>query len=154
MFKLSSFTDLKNRSLSLIVNDDYFIAGVLNEAINITGGNKVIATFTKSVKSMDFNEKYLVCASYDGTAVILDRNSLKFIDSIEGPDTEIKCVCVQDSYIALATRGKTVWVLDGLEIVSILDDHTQDVKGCFLYNEYLYTWSYDQTICIDRKSVV
>lgn len=114
-----------------------------------------LATHDKSIRATAINDNFFGCASYDGTCTIYKDNEL--FDIVEGPETEIKDLCFAEDnkYIAIATRGKTVWVLavneDSLEIDAVLDYHTQDVKGCVFYNN-LYTYGYDNTIKVFEKT--
>lgn len=117
---------------------------------------EILNDFNKSVKNVVYsflnNIEYYGCVSYDGTGIIY-KNGIKF-DSIEGPETEIKHISFNElnNLIAISTRGKTVWILnineDSLEINSILDDHSQDVKGAKFFNNQLFTFGYDETIKI------
>ena len=115
---------------------------------------KILKDFNKSAKSVIYylkqGREIHGCVSYDGTGILF-QNSQEF-DMIEGPDTEIKHISINEdaSLVSLATRGKTVWVLSVqeacLEIEKILDDHSMDVKGAKFHGNLLYTYGYDETI--------
>ncbi|KAF7699476.1 putative cytosolic iron-sulfur protein assembly protein Ciao1 [Cucumispora dikerogammari] len=115
---------------------------------------EILNDFTKSVKNVVYstNEKdeFFGCVSYDGSGIIY-KNKQKF-DTIEGPETEIKHISFNDTctLISLSTRGSSVWILNvndtNLEIETILDEHTQDVKGTKFNKNVLYTFGYDETI--------
>lgn len=137
---------MKNRVLAVYVDNDIYVASG-KSLINIST-NTVLCRHDKSIRSISGNSVYIGCSSYDGTATLIDRISGEYIDRIEGPDTEIKGIAFYKDFIAVATRGKTVWILEHLEISKILEEHTQDVKGCCFYEKRLCTWSYDNTIKI------
>ncbi|KAL6121548.1 hypothetical protein NUSPORA_01516 [Nucleospora cyclopteri] len=140
-------------------NNKIYVA-IGNKLINFTD-KRILSTHQKSVKSIDSYNDILGCASYDGTATIL--RSEQFLETVEGPDTEIKSIYIDELYLIFGTRGKTVWILQkeelrhsnnknesviSYEIKSILSDHTQDVKGAIIHDELLFSWSYDKSIKI------
>lgn len=135
--------ELKERILAVYCGNHIYV-GLGNKLINYSK-QKVMCIHEKSIRCVSGSEKFIGCSSYDGTATIFNIED-KYIDKIEGPDTEIKGISFNNNVIALTTRGKTTWILENLEISKILDDHTQDVKGCKFDKNKLYTWSYDNTI--------
>jgi WD40 repeat protein len=135
--------------------------------------NKILYKHSKSITHITSSLKYLASSSYDCTVSVFkridnedrndnssyfdkkgERNSTFVLeDIIEGPETEIKGISFDntDKWLALATRGKTVWICsieDYTEIDKILEDHSEDVKGCIFYSEMLFTFGYDNTIKI------
>lgn len=145
MFKIIKIEkrELKERILAVYCDKDIYI-GLGNKFLNYSQ-QKILCIHDKSIRNISGNDRYVGCSSYDGTATVFDLNG-KFIDKIEGPDTEIKGIAFYNNFMALTTRGKTTWILENLEISKILDDHTQDIKGCIFHCGRLYTWSYDNTI--------
>lgn len=135
---------LDGRVLSIHAPDELYV-GAGNAFINFSR-NTTLHVHSKSVRAIAATDKQVGCGSYDGTAVVFSRPENKLIETIEGPDTEIKGIAFHENKMALCTRGKTVWVLEDLEISKILDDHSQDVKGCAFHGGRLYSWSYDNTI--------
>ena len=135
--------NLKERILAVHCNNDIYI-GLGNKFLNYSK-KKILCIHEKSIRSISGNENYIGCSSYDGTATVFDSKE-RYLDKIEGPDTEIKGIAFDERFMALTTRGKTTWILEDFEISKILDDHTQDVKGCTFNKGRLYTWSYDNSI--------
>lgn len=135
---------MSDRVLSVYANENLYI-GVGSRFINYSFGN-VLCCHEKSIRSISGNGQWIGCASYDGTATIFDKNTERIKDKIEGPETEIKSISFFHNLIAISTRGKTTWVLEDFEVSKILEDHTQDVKGCTFNSQRLYTWSYDNSI--------
>lgn len=138
--------------LALCANNNNLYVGLGNQLINLTTG-QVCATHSKSIRTISASCNFVVCGSYDGNGTILSADDT-FIDKIEGVLTEIKGIAICDEMIAIATRGRSVWILEQLEVSKILDDHIQDVKGCAFYNNKLFTWSYDQTIKIYEQFII
>lgn len=132
------------RVLAVYSHRDLYI-GTLRKLVNFSTG-EVLCEHEKSIRCIAGSEEYVGCCSYDGTATIFTADSNRYVEKIEGLDTEMKGLAFCDNLIAIATRGKTVWILEDLEISKILDDHTQDVKGCCWHGGRLYSWSYDNTI--------
>ncbi|KAI4291984.1 cytosolic iron-sulfur protein assembly protein CIAO1 [Pancytospora philotis] len=137
--------------LAVYASDDLYIAAGSKFMNHSTGA--LLKTHEKSVRCISGNDAYVGCSSYDGTATVFTEKQSApgasyntFVETIEGPDTEIKGLAFCDSYIAISTRGKTVWLLEDFEISKILEDHTQDVKGCRFHEGRLYSWSYDNTV--------
>lgn len=138
------------------------------EGINdiVANNLSIIATHSKSIRAAAFARGIAVCGSYDGEASLVHAATNNIVEHVEGVDTEIKGVALDAQWLAVATRGKTVWILESVkqpadgagtvesnegcaepfEISKILEDHTQDVKGCCFYDSRLYSWSYDSTI--------
>ncbi|ELA41284.1 uncharacterized protein VICG_01657 [Vittaforma corneae ATCC 50505] len=129
--------------MAIYCSEDIYV-GLGRKFINFSS-QKILCIHDKCIRSISGNSDYIGCCSYDGTATVFTRNE-KLVDKIEGPDTEIKGIAFYDNFIAITTRGKTTWILEDFEISKILEDHTQDVKGCAFHNKRLYTWSYDNTI--------
>lgn len=107
----------------------------------------------KSIKCIYSYKDLFGCGSYDCSASIFKEGV--FWDEILGLESEIKGISINDEYIALATRAKSVWIVKynkEIEIDSVLEDHTQDIKGCIFYNNRLFSYSYDGTIKIYLKN--
>lgn len=119
---------LDERILAVYSGTEIYV-GHGKKLLNFTR-NEILYNHEKSIRSISGNNKYVGSASYDGTAAVFTKESNKLVDRIEGPDTEIKSIVFWNDFIAIATRGKTVWILENLEISKILEEHTQDVKGC------------------------
>lgn len=136
---------LKERILSVYFPDEVYIA-LGNKFINYSK-QKILCIHEKSVRNISGNKKFVGCCSYDGKASIFNKEG-ELIETIEGPTTEIKGLDFYEYFLALTTRGKTTWILGNFEISKILEDHTQDVKGCKFYKGELYTWSYDNSLII------
>lgn len=134
---------LKEKILAVYCNESIYL-GLSNKFINYST-QKILCIHQKPIRSISGNQDFIGCCSYDGTATVFLKNE-KLKDKIEGPDTEIKGIAFENNIIAITTRGKTTWILEDFEISKILEDHTQDVKGCKFYKKRLYTWSYDNTI--------
>lgn len=135
---------LGGRILAVYADRDLYV-GALNTLTNFSTG-KVLCRHEKSVRCISGNDEYVGCCSYDGTATVLTAEKNEHVERIEGPDTEMKGIAFCGGLIAIATRGKTVWILEDMEVSKILDDHTQDVKGCRWFEKRLYSWSYDNTV--------
>ncbi|KAF7683952.1 putative cytosolic Fe-S cluster assembly factor [Astathelohania contejeani] len=106
-----------------------------------------MCSHTKSIRHVTYHDNIIACGSYDCKATVF-KDGICF-DIIEGPDTEIKGLAICKGYIAIATRGKTVWVYridEEIEIDTILEDHTQDVKGVKWNMGCLYSYGYDGCI--------
>lgn len=135
---------MNGRILAVYADDDLYV-GCSNRFINFTKG-RVLCTHEKSVRSVSGNGRYVGCSSYDGAGTVFSRAENRLVERIEGPDTEVKGIAFDKNFVAVATRGKAVWILEDMEISKILDDHTQDVKGVCFYAGRLYSWSYDNTV--------
>lgn len=154
------FTSQQNEKLlSLALSKDFFLVGGTSKSLykyTYDSLFKSILVHSKSIRSVTINLPYYGCASYDSKATILKNNEI--LDVIEGPETEIKKIAFSsdNSEVAVSTRGKTVWILknknDEFEIESILEDHTQDVKGVKFYGAFLLTYGYDNTIKVYEKN--
>lgn len=134
---------MSEKILAVCCTDKIYI-GLGNKLFDYTT-KQTLCQHEKSIRCISFNDEFLGCCSYDGSASIFCRDG-QFKERIEGPDTEIKGIAFDRNFIALTTRGKTTWVLEDFEISKILEDHTQDVKGCCFASSRLYTWSYDGSI--------
>lgn len=144
-FKITK-KETNEKLFTIHINKNIYTGGTSKECIDQTN-NKILYKHAKSITHITSSENYLACSSYDCT-VSLFKND-KFEDIIEGPDTEIKCVSISGYWLAFCTRGKTVWICtikDIVEIFSILEDHTEDVKGCIFYMDMLFTYGYDCSI--------
>lgn len=108
---------------------------------------KILCIHEKSIRCIAGNGEFIGCCSYDGTATILEKNG-KIKEKVEGPDTEMKGLAFYENFLAVTTRGRTTWILEDFEISKILEDHTQDVKGCIFHKSRLFTWSYDNSVKI------
>lgn len=132
--------------------DQTYAGGSSKTLYKIEGQEKTgIYTFSKSVSSIDIKGEYLAASSFDSTACIFYKQ--EFLEKIEGPETEIKCIkfSEKNNFVALSTRGKTVWVCKNthnnlFEIESILDDHVQDVKGVKFNGTRMYSYGYDNCV--------
>ncbi len=130
--------------LAVYANTDVYVGCGCN-FYNMTT-DEIIFLHEKSVKCITGDAQYVCSGSYDGKVAVYSNDKGKVVETIEGPDTEIKCVALNGEKIAISTRGKTVWVLEKFEISKIIEDHTQDVKGCRFYEGRLYSWSFDNTV--------
>lgn len=142
------FTDQK--IFTIHINKNVYIGGTSTCLLDVTV-NKILYKHNKSVTHISSSRKYLTSSSYDCTASIFLLNAKELEDVIEGPDTEIKCISIDplDKWIALATRGKSVWVCrigENIEINNMLEDHTEDVKGCLFHEDMLFSFGYDNSI--------
>lgn len=147
--------------LSLALTDNSILTGGTNRTLYKLGMDlqerQILCQHEKSIRCISAKDNLIVCGSYDGNATVLYQD--KILDLIEGPETEIKGVDIlsgdrKDNYISLSTRGKTVWVCklnEKIEIDSILEDHTQDVKGVKFFGGLLYTYGYDHTVRIYQR---
>jgi len=136
-------TQLKERIMAVHCTDSIYI-GLERKFVNFTS-QKVLCIHDKCIRSIAGNSEYIGCCSYDGTATVFDKSE-NLREKIEGPETEIKGIAFYENFIAITTRGRTTWILEDFEISKILEDHTQDIKGCVFHKGRLYTWSYDNTI--------
>lgn len=108
----------------------------------------------KSIRHIASKGNFFGSASYDCTAAIFKDNA--FLDVVEGPETEIKCLSFSDDtrFLAMSTRGKTVWIckiLKEIEIDAVLEDHLHDVKGVRFHDSILCTFGYDNTIKVYER---
>lgn len=109
----------------------------------------------KSVRTIAVSKNFFACASYDGNAVLFKNNAI--FDIITGPESEIKGIAFSEDnkYFAVTTRAKNVWIYniheDGASIDGILENHTQDVKGCKFKDDCFYTYSFDGTVQVYLK---
>lgn len=108
----------------------------------------------KSVRSVAVSGNLFGCASYDCTAAIFKDGVL--FDTVEGPETEIKCLCFSEDnrFVAMSTRGRTVWVCRigrEIEVDAVLEDHLHDVKGVVFRDGCLYSFGYDNTIKVYER---
>lgn len=98
----------------------------------------------------------------------------KVISILKGHESEVKCVAFSCSseFFATCSRDKTIWIwqcetsseekylgdksIMSYDCCSILEDHTQDIKHIrfhTIYNETLFSASYDNTIKIWQNSI-
>jgi WD40 repeat protein len=160
---------MKYRTIRKIsVDERIFSVHVTRDQVLFGGTSKRVSRYTlpgflhsilcvhkKSIRSITSNGSWTGVSSYDGTATILYNNEL--IDVVEGPETEVKSLAFNEmcEYIALSTRSGSVWVLkvEGeIEIDTILEDHTHDVKGVKWNRARLYSYGYDNTIKMYEKA--
>lgn len=139
---------LNEKILAVHSNGAVYTGGTSRTLTNQDTG-EVMCKTRKSIRSIASHGKYMCCGGYDCTAVLFCDGNV--VDVIEGPDTEIKCVAFSEDgkYLAMATRGKSVWVvrIDGeIEIDEIIEDHLHDVKGCIFHEGFLFTYGYDNTV--------
>lgn len=103
--------------------------------------------------------KTLAAASFDSTISIWDREDgdgeWECSATLEGHETEVKCVAFNREGTMLATcgRDKSVWLWEvhpdsDFECLSVLIEHTQDVKAVAWHptHELLASASYDDSI--------
>lgn len=155
------FMHFDEKLLSLAMTSHSILTGGTNKALYdvdpVLWKKRILCRHNKSIRSIAAKEDLIICGSYDGNATVIYRNSI--LDVIEGPETEIKCVDIlncstKGNYIALGTRGKTVWVCelnDKIKIDCILEDHTQDVKGVKFIGDMLYTYGYDNSVKVYKQ---
>lgn len=146
-YKVSS-KKLNEKILAVHVKGSIYTGGTSRTLTNQDTG-KIVCKSSKSIRTIASHDDYLCCGSYDCTAILIHGEEV--LDVIEGPDTEIKCLAFSEDgkYLAMATRGKSVWITrigKEIEIDKILEDHTQDVKGCIFHDGFLFTYGYDNTI--------
>lgn len=135
--------------------------------------------FPRTLRCVSFNPRlpFLACGSFDSYVYTLRLNSnceegsevnlqelltsppkLQLTSTLEGHESEIKCVAFSSSGALLAScsRDRTVWLWelgidkDDFESLSILEGHTQDVKYVVWHphKELLCSCSYDNTVRI------
>lgn len=141
----TSSEEKKYNILALHASETELYAGIGKHLVNVSRKAEC-ASHQKSIRAIAGNDQHIICGSYDGEGTVIDTTTNKKIERIEGVDTEIKGIAIQDASIAIATRGRSVWILEDLEVSKILDDHSQDVKGCSFHEGRFYSWSYDKTI--------
>ncbi|KAK1347319.1 hypothetical protein CWI38_0097p0060 [Hamiltosporidium tvaerminnensis] len=104
-------------------NNEILVGGTSRtlESYNITTNERTtFCEFSKAVRSISVNNECIAGGSYDGTVVIFTPKPFQ----IEGPDTEIKGISISNhNMLAVATRGKTVW------IYKIKDNVEENRKG-------------------------
>uniref|UniRef100_A0A914KTI9 Probable cytosolic iron-sulfur protein assembly protein CIAO1 homolog n=1 Tax=Meloidogyne incognita TaxID=6306 RepID=A0A914KTI9_MELIC len=99
---------------------------------------------TRSIRWVCFSPcgKFLAAASFDATIIIYERNKIsnefEELHKLEGHECEVKCCSfsISGHYLATCSRDKTVWIWkvpfenddDDYEVLSILQQHTADVK--------------------------
>lgn len=133
---------------SIHISKNIYTGGSSGQLKDVTN-NKILYKHSKSITCISSTLKYLASSSYDCTVSVFKDNLLE--DVIEGPDTEIKGISFDSTnkWLALATRGKSVWICsikEYIEIDKILEDHTEDVKGCIFYLDMLFSYGYDNSI--------
>ncbi|GJQ12804.1 hypothetical protein GpartN1_g4595.t1 [Galdieria partita] len=133
--------------------------------------------FPRTLRCVSFNPRlpFLACGSFDSYVYTLRLNSnceegsepnlqeiltsppkLQLTSTLEGHESEIKCVAFSSSgsLLASCSRDRTVWLWelgidkDDFESLSILEGHTQDVKYVVWHpcKELLCSCSYDNTV--------
>ncbi|WUR04396.1 putative cytosolic iron-sulfur assembly protein [Vairimorpha necatrix] len=150
-FSVSNFrTDEK--LFSIHINKNIYTGGT-STFLKDVSNNVILYKHDKSITHITSSGPFLACSSYDCTVSIFKVENIvyKLEDVIEGPDTEIKCVSFDssNSWLAFATRGKSVWICrinEYIEIHKILEDHTEDVKGCLFFLDFFVSFGYDNTI--------
>lgn len=136
--------------LSIYISGNVYTGGT-SGCLTDRSNDIVLFRHQKSITDIKSWGDYIGCASYDCTVSIF-KDGLLF-DLVEGPDTEIKSLAFSEDgkFLALSTRGKSVWLCrfgEYIEIDKILEDHSEDVKGCRFHNSYLFTYGYDSTLKI------
>lgn len=139
--------------LSLTVFDNKIIYCGTSKQLKTLDGT-ILYTATKSLRTVASSKNYFACGSYDCITALF--KNMVFVDLIEGPDTEIKSVAFSsdEKYIAIATRGKSVWVCtigNTIEIDTVLEDHYHDVKGVKFLNNLLFSYGYDNRILVYER---
>ena len=144
-----------HRINDIYVDDKLFLVAV-GDVIYDKNKN-IFCKSDKSIKTIcKIDDKYLICGSYDGNCLLFEEveNEMKFLDTIQGPETEIKKIATDGELVAIATRGKTVWIMNtDMTLEQIIDDHQHDVKGVLFYSEQIFTWSYDNTFKIYDRGI-
>lgn len=147
--------------LCLAVNDNFVYTGgtskVLYKYTHDLKEEKILCEHEKSIRCVQTKGNLVICGSFDGNATVLHNDLVH--ETIEGPETEIKGVDLENenihnNRIGLCSRGKTTWILkfdQKIEIESVLEDHTQDIKGIKFIGDLIYTYGYDNTIKIYKK---
>ncbi|EJW04139.1 hypothetical protein EDEG_01575 [Edhazardia aedis USNM 41457] len=160
MYKVYQKTKLSEKLMSVCIHNCKIYVGGTNKTLYEYDFNlqkrKELFKFNKSIRDISQNQDLLAAVSYDGTGAVFKNG--KLFDNIEGPETEVKSVafCDDNSCIALSTRGKQVWILsieDIIEVDSILEEHTADVKGVKFYDERLFSYGYDNSIKMYEKAM-
>lgn len=143
-------------------SDDISKSGWLADDVTVSCIATLEEAQSRTLRSCDWSPDgtYLASASFDGTVIVWEaQNSCKTvweqIASLEGHDSEVKCVSwnCDGSLLATCGRDKKIWIWEKLhageyECVSVLEGHTQDVKFVkFHYNlQILFSCSYDDTV--------
>lgn len=117
---------------------------------------------SRTIRSCEWSPdgKLIASASFDGSVVVWQVQDKLFrswerIASLEGHDSEVKCVAWSSdgNFLGTCGRDKKVWIWERLlsgdfECVAMLDGHTQDVKFLKWHPtmNILFSCSYDDTI--------
>lgn len=153
--------ELNQKLFALAITEEQIFTGGTSKTLHKLDINlqneKILCKHKKSIRCIQAKDDLIICGSYDGNATVIYQD--RVLDLIEGPETEIKGVDILNSnrnenFLALSTRGKTVWVCklnEKIEIDSILEDHTQDVKGVKFHDDLLYTYGYDNTVKVYQR---
>lgn len=158
-FTLDSTITHSKPILTVSISEHFILIGSKShELLKITIPSLTIQPLVelkKSIRSTSINSNFFACVSYDTTGILYKDNA--FFDIIDGPDTELKCVTLSadNTQLAIATRGKNVWLFsikeDCIELECTFDDHIQDVKGVKFINDRLYSYSYDRSIKVYER---
>merc|ERR1711976_541856 len=123
---------------------------------------------TRSVRCIAWSKNGMLLASggFDALGLVWEYNNgvLESTCTLEGHENEIKHIAWSFSgkYICTCSRDKTCWIWEiinqtislEVEIVAILQGHTQDVKFCkfhpFSDQEY-HSCGFDGTLCIWKR---
>lgn len=152
---------MDQKLLCLAANDQFiYVGGTENTLIKLSQDLKQqsqLCEHKRSIRCIDVKDELVICGSYDGCATVIYQDQT--FETIEGPESEIKGVVLlnnqlNNNRIGLSSRGRTAWVLkfdEKIEIETVLEDHTQDIKGIKFFDDYVYTYSYDNTIKIYTK---
>lgn len=156
--QLKASLRLDEQLLCLATYEDRIYTGGTNRKLHVFSTDleyqKELCEHEKSLRCLDVKDKMVICGSYDGNATLIHNDEI--FETIEGPETEIKGVFLAngntiENKIGICSRGKTAWVLDlneKIEIESVLEDHTQDIKGIKFIDDQVYTFGYDCTVNI------
>jgi WD40 repeat protein len=113
---------------------------------------------TRAVRSIDFSySDMLASASFDASIMIWKYadTSYEYISTLEGHESEVKCVswCNVAPLLATCSRDRSVWIWeydddDDFQCIAVLQEHIQDVKFVKWHpnKELLASASYDNSI--------
>jgi len=100
------------------------------------------------VNAAEFDEKYIVSASTDGTIKIWSTSSCEFIKSLNGHDSGIACLQYEGNLVISGSEDKTIklWDIGCGTCLRTLEGHEQLVK-CIKFNDKrIISGSYDGKI--------
>lgn len=137
--------------------------------------NELSHYHTRTVRNVCFNHSgtVLVSCGFDSLINIyqyeqsyddnVTHNEYNHIHTLEGHESEVKCVAFNNSSTLLASvsRDKTIWIWsiqnninDDIECLSVLNGHTADIKYVvWLDDNTLASASYDNTIRVWKDDI-